>query len=122
MILVDTSGWISYFKGERRSAHLKLAIEDGAVVTHPFVVGELIIGGISPAGEALLDALETVPIIDPETIYRFIREQQSSITGIGWVDVNLIASAMTVNASLYTMDRKLTEVCRSLGCRLLPGS
>jgi predicted nucleic acid-binding protein len=38
-VLVDTSVWINHFR--RSNAGLEQLLEDGRVVTHPFVIGEL---------------------------------------------------------------------------------
>lgn len=40
--------------------------------------------------------------------------------GIGWVDVQLLASALLAAVSLWTLDRRLASVAGELGVAALP--
>ena len=47
-VLVDTSVWRRYFAGAAGVKALGgLLDEDGAVLVHPFVIGEMVLGGLS---------------------------------------------------------------------------
>ena len=51
MILVDTSVWVGHFRGN--DPRLVEFLEQGQVLTHPFVIGELALGGLANRGEIL---------------------------------------------------------------------
>ena len=52
-VLVDTSVWRRFFGGSPAAGALAdLLDEDGAVLVHPFVLGELVLGGLSAREEA----------------------------------------------------------------------
>jgi predicted nucleic acid-binding protein len=51
MILVDTSVWVDPFR--KSTPLLVAALEDGEVLIHPFVLGELACGNIKNRAEVL---------------------------------------------------------------------
>lgn len=116
MILVDTSVWIDHFHlGVQTLAE---ALERGEIVTHPFVIGELACGHLRRRGE-ILDLLGALPPAVTAThseVLEFIEEKRLMGRGIGYVDVHLLASVMlTANSRLWTSDKRLEPVARSLG-------
>lgn len=53
--LVDTSVWRAFFAGRGSASRLGAQLEEsGVVLVHPLVVGELVLGGLSPNEERLL--------------------------------------------------------------------
>ncbi len=116
MIVVDTSVWISFFKGEKKSETLQQMIIDNQIAMHPYVYGELMLGGISLNAEHLLKSIPEVPLIENELIYFFITENKIKSKGIGWVDVNILASALSANYKIYTFDENLLRICREFNC------
>ena len=71
---------------------------------HPFVVGELLLGGLSAENEALLHSLPWCDPASPEELYDFIRGHHLTGTGVGWVDAALLAATQAVRAQLATYD------------------
>lgn len=68
MVLVDTSVWIDHLRqGEARLSKL---LDEGEVVIHPFVIGELACGNLKNRNEILLGSLRqhtrSVPIRIPD--------------------------------------------------------
>lgn len=116
MILVDTSVWIDHFRvGDTRLARL---LENGLVLAHPFVIGELALGSFrDPA--AILGALELLPQADAATheeVLAFITTANLPGSGIGYVDAHLLASVrLTPDAGLWTRDKRLDAVAGRLG-------
>jgi predicted nucleic acid-binding protein len=114
MVLVDTSVWVNHLrKGNFRLERLLL---DGEVVCHPFVIGELACGNIKNRSEilALLQALPKAPDIDLDEYLYFIEQNHLSGTGIGFVDVHLLASARLSGIPLWTNDKILKDIARKL--------
>jgi len=114
MVLVDTSIWISHFQEE--NPHLKELLLEGSVVCHPFVIGELACGNIKNRNEIipLLQALPQAEILEDEEILRFIENKRLMGSGIGLVDIHLLASSLLTNVLLWTADKQLRSVASKL--------
>ena len=114
MVLVDTSIWISHLRtGE---THLKVLLQNGEVLCHPFVVGEIACGQIENRSEilTLLQALPIARMAENEEILRFIEAQHLIGVGLGLIDVHLLAAAFLSRAPLWTTDRRLKDASERL--------
>ena len=107
MTLVDTSVWIQHLR--TGNEHLRLLLENGEVLCHPFIVGELACGSVKNRRELLdlLNALPTAVVAEHDEVMHFLNERQLYGRGLGWVDIHLLASASMSKAMLWTMDRAL---------------
>jgi len=115
MILVDTSVWVDHLRDGTPA--LAAALEQGRVLTHPFVLGELACGNLKNRGEVLqlIGELPAAPMAtDPEAL-DFIERRALMGRGIGYVDVHLLASvALAGTAQLWTRDKRLAAVAADL--------
>jgi predicted nucleic acid-binding protein len=116
MILVDTSVWIDYLR--TGSLMLDGLLQDGRVLSHPAVIGELALG--RPRQETLILAeMSKLPAADlgtHEEVLLFIRRNSLGGSGIGYADAHLLVSArLTPGAALWSRDRRLLLVARRLG-------
>ena len=114
MILVDTSVWIDHLR--KGNARLRSLLVANAVLTHPFVVGELACGTLQ-ARAAILEYLQELPaavIADHHEALSLLENKRLYGRGIGWVDVHLLASARLSGARLWTLDESLSAVAASL--------
>ena len=91
-VLIDTSVWLRFLRGEEAGLVAQSWITSGQALVHPFVVGELLLGGLSAENEALLRSLPCIAPPSPEELYDFIRRHHLAGTGIGWVDAVLLAA------------------------------
>ena len=86
---------------------------------HPFVVGEMACGSLRDR-EPILELLQDLPaavVAQSDEVLQFIERHDLHGTGIGYVDVHLLASvALTEGAKLWTRDKKLRVVAQGLGC------
>ena len=107
MVLVDTSVWVSHLR--TGDTHLKSILQDGEVVCHPFIIGELACGNIKNRNEviSLLQALPTVKTAEHYEILRFIEAHHLMGIGLGLIDVHLLASALISKVPLWTADKHL---------------
>ena len=116
MILVDTSVWIGHLrKGDETLAS---ALEEGEVLTHPFVIGELSCGNIRNRGEVLrlLEELPRAREATHDEVMAMIEHRRLMGIGLGYVDAHLLAAAaLTPSASLWTRDRRLSSAAVRLG-------
>ena len=115
MTLVDTSVWVDHFR--HGNAALARLLEHGEVVSHPFVIGELSLGSLKRRGEVLelLMALPAATMVVHEEAMRLIHRHTLFGTGLGWVDVHILASALVDQLPLWTLDRRLSTAARALG-------
>jgi predicted nucleic acid-binding protein len=115
MVLVDTSLWIEHLRsGNTGLEHL---LNEGDVVCHPFIVGELACGNLSNRAEilSLLQALPLAIQAEDEEVMHFIEDYSLMGKGLGYIDMHLIAAALLTKAAIWTLDKKLREVSSKLG-------
>ena len=115
MTLVDTSVWVDHLRRGTRA--LSKMLEAGAVLCHPFVIGELACGVIKNRDE-ILSLLDTLPRATSAThaeALHLVEQNGLFGSGIGWIDVHLIVSALLTPAPLWTLDKRLAAVADSLG-------
>ena len=107
MVLVDTSIWVAHLR--QGSRQLEKLLMDAQVICHPFVIGELACGNLKNRNEilSLLQSLPMIPTIEFDEFLFFIDQNQLMGTGIGFVDVHLLASAQLIKAPLWTADKRL---------------
>jgi predicted nucleic acid-binding protein len=115
VILVDTTVWIDHLRSGETA--LAAALEDGRVLMHPFVLGELACGTLKNRDE-VLDLLGNLPAAptatDPEVL-GLIERRALMGRGIGYIDVHLLASAALADVGrLWTRDRRLAAVATEL--------
>ena len=116
MILVDTDAWVYFFKGDERGKPVRDLILKNSAVLHPYVWGELLLGGVSKKTENLMLSLDMVPEADNHIVFDFIRERNIAGSGAGWVDVNILASALMHDCRVLTYDEGLRGLCKKFGC------
>jgi predicted nucleic acid-binding protein len=115
MTLADTSVWVDHLRhGRHRFADL---LEEGRVLCHPFVVGELACGSLANRDGflRLLGALPRATVAEHEEVMRLVQARGIHGRGLGWVDVHLLASTLLDGCALWTLDKRLEEVATQLG-------
>ena len=85
--------WVDHLR--RRDARLGELLEDGAVWTHPFVIGELACCNLAKRAEVLelMGSLRVAPIADHEEVPAVVERRRLMGRGLGWIDMHLLASA-----------------------------
>jgi predicted nucleic acid-binding protein len=117
MVLVDTSVWIEHFRSG--TIGLESSLDEGQVVCHPFVVGELACGNLRNRSHilSLLDTLPLAHLADHEEVIRFIETNRLMGKGLGYVDIHLLASAVLTSVPLWTLDQRLNKAAATLGIK-----
>jgi predicted nucleic acid-binding protein len=115
MVLVDTSVWIDHFR--RSHPGLVELLEEGSVLCHPFVVGELACENLRNRDEILelLQALPLAKLAEHDEVLHLLRDRGLFGRGLGWVDAHLLASAMLTEVPIWTLDKSLGEVAIMVG-------
>jgi predicted nucleic acid-binding protein len=122
MILADTSVWIDHFRSG--SNLLADRLERGRILMHPFVLGEILLGGLGNRRDAIEDlrALPRVPIATVEEVEALIEGAPLHNRGIGYVDAALLASVRLHEAAcLWTNDRSLALTAAAMAIGLSDG-
>jgi len=115
MVLVDTSVWIKHLRSG--NIGLESLLNDGHVVSHLFIVGELACGNLSNRSE-ILSLLQAIPLAnhaEHEEVMHFIQNYSLMGKGLGYIDMHLIVSAILTRVPIWTLDKKLKEVSSKLG-------
>lgn len=118
MILVDTSVWVAFLRGDERAKKLSGILEDNLVLCHPWIVGELMMGSLGTRRREVIDDLDrlpSAPLIADEEVRAMIEAHRLAGSGIGWVDAQLVGAAIVAGSSLWTLDRRLARVAVEFG-------
>jgi len=116
MILADTSVWIDYIR--RPNLRFAQALRDEQILSHPFVIGELALGGVTSATRIAkeIKKLFAVPVATEAEALIMIESLPLVGSGIGYVDAHLIASVrLKPGTRLWTREGKLHKVAERLG-------
>jgi hypothetical protein len=115
VILADTSVWVDHLR--RGNARLATLLEETQVAAHPFVIGEIALGHLKQRVEILtmLASLPQAPSAEHDEVLRFVSENELMKSGLGWIDVHLLAAAALGRSRLWTLDRRLAAVASRLG-------
>jgi len=116
VILVDTSVWIDHLRAG--DTELAALLQNGDVLAHPWVTGELALGHLSQRSE-ILRLLHNLPQAKAATdveVLALIDNHQLCGLGIGYVDAHLLAATMLTTGSwLWTRDKRLAVVAAQHG-------
>ncbi len=114
MILVDTSVWVAHLR--HGTIGLEALLNEGRVVCHPFIIGELACGNLQNRSEILinLQALPQAITAAHEEVMRFIENFSLMGKGLGYIDMHLLASALLTKLPLWTLDKRLNEAAIKL--------
>jgi predicted nucleic acid-binding protein len=114
MVLVDTSVWVEHLRSG--TIGLEALLNDGQVVCHPFIIGELACGTLKNR-TIILSLLQDLPmasIADDEEVIQFIGDHKLMGKGLGYIDIHLLMSSMLTGIPLWTIDKRLHEVSLTL--------
>ena len=114
MVLVDTSVWVSHLRDA--NARLETLLNQGVVVCHPFVIGELACGNLrNRVGIlSLLQLLPAAEIAEQDEVLQFIGSHRLMGKGLGFIDMHLLSSAALSGVPLWTLDRRLNQISAKL--------
>jgi predicted nucleic acid-binding protein len=115
MILVDSSVWINHFRYAEPRLDALLVHE--LVSLHPFVLGELACGNLSRRTETIagLEKLPVAAVATEPQVRHLLESRRLWGTGLGWIDMHLLASALIEGLKLWTADRAVAAAARQLG-------
>jgi predicted nucleic acid-binding protein len=115
LILADSSIWVDHFRS--RNPNLVALAWQEVLCCHPAVIGELACGHIADREKnlALMKGLRRAPIAEDEDVLHLIETHNLMGRGVGYIDMQLLASAKMLPGLIWTRDRRLREAAQSLG-------
>ncbi len=115
MVLVDTSVWVSHLRDG--DVGLEKLLNDGEVVCHPFIIGELACGNLKNRREILmhLQSLPKTIFAEDEEVLEFIENRRLMGKGLGYIDIHLITAAVLTDVPLWTFDKTLDKISEKIG-------
>ena len=115
MILVDNSVWVEHLR--RGLPRLAMLLQEGKVLIHPWVIGELACGNLRNRGDVLelLQGLPAAVVASDSEVLLLIEREQLMGRGIGYVDAHLLASAKLSHSQLWTQDKRLAALALERG-------
>jgi predicted nucleic acid-binding protein len=118
MVLVDTSVWIRFLANRAPYAQeLERLLALDEVYGHELIYGELLIG--DPAGRGKLLAnygkIAQARIVPHREVVAFVRDRNLCGRGVGWIDVQVLASALVERLHLWTADQRFAAVANECG-------
>jgi len=124
MVLVDTSIWIRLLANHAPHAQrLDQLLARDEVLGHELVHGELLIGATSRRAALLVDyvRMEQAPVVQHDEVVAFVKARALAGRGIGWIDAQLLASALVGRSALCTADAALAKATDELGVAYVAG-
>jgi predicted nucleic acid-binding protein len=118
LVLVDTSVWIKFFRNEELfSSELRRLLLLDAVSGHELIYGELLIGDRGGRSRFLADyeRMHQAAMIPHVEVVAFVRRRELHGRGVGWIDIQLLASAVVERTRLWTADPQLAAMAGDLG-------
>ncbi len=115
MILVDTSLWVEHLR--RGLPRLATLLQEGQVLIHPWVIGELACGNLRHRS-AVLNLLQGLPaamVASDAEVLLLIERDRLMGRGIGYVDAHLLASAKLSRCVLWSQNRSLAALAQVQG-------
>jgi hypothetical protein len=117
VVLADTSVWVDHLR--RADPRLAGLLNEGEVLCHPFIIGELACGNLRNRDEILelLGALPRIDRMEDDEVMAFIALRRLHGKGVGFVDMHLLASCVASGCPMWTTDLQLARCAASLGLR-----
>jgi predicted nucleic acid-binding protein len=116
VILADTSVWVDHLR--RPDPVMTRLLSSGKIAMHPFIAAELALGSLHNRRRklAVIDALWQANVAELDEVRRLVESHSLFSRGLGLTDVHLLASClMTLGVQLWTRDKALAAVAKSLG-------
>lgn len=107
--LVDTSVWIAHIRSPQ--AELVQLLTARCVLMHSTVIGELACGNLPMRHQFIQDLLLLPRAVEAsaQEVLQLIERRRLYGKGLGWVDLQLLASASLSGSKILTYDKTLAR-------------
>ena len=114
-VLVDTNVWIDFLCAPL--PELRFLVKRQRVITHPCVVGEVMVGALRNRA-AVKEFFLSLPLAkeaDLHSVLGMVESRQLHGRGLQWNDILLLAAAKLSKVPLWTRDKRLAAAAAELG-------
>ena len=114
MILADTSVWVDHLRAP--DPHLSSLPNRDEILVHPWTIGEIACGSFANR-KRVIEFLQGLPQLNPashDEVLLFLDGQQAFGKGIGYVDANLLTSALVEKCKVWTKDKRMGAIAAQL--------
>jgi len=117
MVLVDSSVWISYFRGDRKAKSLDYLIDTNTACVNDLILAELLPSILHKNEPELRDILLAIHRVPLEVHWERIISMQTinlkkGINSVGIADLIILQNAQEHNIPLFTFDRHFVLMSR----------
>jgi hypothetical protein len=125
-VLVDSSAWIGFFRGQEDARPLLTLLERGLVLVNDLILAELLPTfhhRKEPRPVVLLGSIENLPLaIDwPALVRMQTANLASGLNRVGIPDLLIAQQALQVGVCVFSLDRHFALLAPLHGFRLFPG-
>lgn len=116
MILADASVWVDHLRSP--DERLSRSLTKFEVRGHPYLTGEIALGSLSSRSVIIaeLNRLLQLPVVRHAEVMRMIERYTLFSTGVGYVDIHLLASVLiSPPVKFWTRDKRLHAQAERLG-------
>ncbi len=122
-ILVDTSVWIAYFRGDEYTRSLDEDIDANTICTNELILSELLPLIRHRKESDLAEILSTVKKLPLEINWEQVREYQlinlqNGINKVGIPDLIVYQNAIFTGATLLTLDKHFQLMAKHISCKV----
>jgi predicted nucleic acid-binding protein len=115
MIILDTSIWVEYFKGNPNfKAVIDNLLRAEKILAFDFVFGELMQGAKGHEKEKIIGFWEILPKVNIREIGfyagKYSQENKSRDKGVGLIDCSIIYATIVLESKLWTLDKKILKI------------
>lgn len=93
-------------------------LDNGLVVCHPFIIGELALGSLKDRGK-IIDMLKDLPrvtVAQTDEILCMVEKRRLFSRGLGLIDAHLLGSTLIERGvRLWTADKRFASIANELG-------
>lgn len=122
-ILVDTSLWIAFFRGEESGKPLLPLLDMNTVCVNDLILSELIPSLKHRKENKIIDLLESIEKLKIQIVWFHIIEMQflnlkSGINNVGISDLIIAQNALQHEAPILSLDKHFKLMKETLGIRI----
>ena len=125
-ILVDSSVWISFFKGRDEAKVLNNLLDINAIVINELILSEIIPSLFVRKERELIDLLNSIEKINIDVDWKGIRQIQivnlkNGLNRVGIPDLIIAQNAIKNNIELFSFDKHFELMKKEIGLKMWKG-
>ena len=120
IVLADTSVWTDHIRNG--DPQMVVLADAERLLMHPYVIAELRMGNLARRKIFLrsLHQMDTATHASDDEVSTLVESHRLFGSGLGWIDVHLLTSALLMDIRLWTRDRRLNAAAQRFGVAFQP--